>query len=96
MSEYKLTKDNCKIRVSSVLNNEQNMFGAKNMIDESYETCWNSDSLGLKPHLKPHFIRVEFDSKEFHFKGRSHSIKGLQLMFQGNLRARLIERWVLF
>ncbi|KAF9926537.1 Nuclear receptor 2C2-associated protein [Linnemannia zychae] len=64
-----LLNSDCRLKVSSVLNRETNLYGKQFLTDNSEETCWNSEA------GTPQFIVVDF--------GRKVNIEAFQLMFQG-------------
>ncbi|KAI8363428.1 galactose-binding domain-like protein [Mortierella sp. GBAus27b] len=64
-----LLNEDCRIKVSSVLNRETTLYGKQFLTDNNEETCWNSEA------GSPQFIVVDF--------GRKVEIKVIQLMFQG-------------
>ncbi|KAF9411637.1 Nuclear receptor 2C2-associated protein, partial [Podila epigama] len=67
--------------VSSVLNRDHAQYGKQNMIDDDWETCWNSD------HGTPQFVIIDF--------GRKVVIETVELMFQGGFAGNpcLLQAW---
>ena len=68
--ENLINKDNVKLRVSSILDNNGKEFGSNKMLDGNEETCWSSGQgkvqsiiIEFKNGLKPNFSNFEFISQ---------------------------------
>ena len=67
-----LSRENSKIKVSSVLNKDSKQFGKDFLFDDNLETCWNSDT------GTGQFIKVKMNENWV-----VKNLAGIQLMFQG-------------
>ncbi|KAG9307407.1 hypothetical protein G9A89_017236 [Geosiphon pyriformis] len=63
-----------RIRVSSVLNRDITTYGKQHLIDQSHETCWNSDQ------GSPQYIIIDFQRKV--------KLQELLIMFQGGFAGK--------
>ncbi|KAI9094299.1 galactose-binding domain-containing protein [Phlyctochytrium arcticum] len=65
------------LRVSSVLNRDTKNYGKKHLLDDSDETCWNSEQ------GSPQYIALEFADPV--------SVHSLHIMFQGGFAGKECE-----
>jgi hypothetical protein len=66
-----------QVKVSSVLNNDVKSFGKQYLLDDSLETCWNSDK------GSPQYIALKLS--------QPIEISGFAIMFQGGFAAKSIS-----
>ena len=83
MKSVSLSKENSKIKVSSVLNKNSKQFGKDFLYGNNSETCWNSDTGAGQ------FIKVKMNENYF-----VKNLVGLELMFQGIFSSPIEINWV--
>ncbi|CAM4813764.1 unnamed protein product [Rotaria magnacalcarata] len=73
-SNIEIQLNETQLRVSSVLNKDNRNYGKKNLIDDSEETCWNSEA------GSPQWIQIT--------PTKSISLDSIALKFQGGFAAK--------